>query len=106
MAASGQNGGADVSGPFREVLQSFRPLSDPALLNVRPATVRTVRVPRDMTVQQFNSEFPSTIAIEEVALINGVDGPSSTLPAGHLGKQVLGGLGPQQSARDNSVGSR
>jgi predicted Zn-dependent protease len=99
-------GGADVSGPFREMVRSFRPLTDPALLNVKAATVRSVRVPRDMTVQQFDDQFPSTIPVEELAVINGVDGPSSTLEGGRLAKQVLGGSRTQQTARDNGVGSR
>lgn len=103
MAASGRG---DVSGAFRQVLNTFKPLTDPAMLSVRAATVHTVRVPRDMTVQQFNAQFPSTIPVEELALINGVDGPSSTLAAGRLAKQVTGGSGDQQTARDNGTGSR
>ena len=101
-----QGGGGDVRGPFQQVLNTFRPLTDPAALNVRPAAVRAVKVPRDMTVEQFNGQFPSTIPVEELALINGVDGPSSTLQAGRYAKQVQGGLGPQQTARDNGGASR
>ncbi|HEX5819049.1 MAG TPA: M48 family metalloprotease [Gemmatimonadales bacterium] len=104
FAASSQGG--SVSQQFGTVLRSFRPLTDPAILNARPATVRTVRVPRDMTVQDFNEEYPSTIPLEELALINGVDGPASTLETGRMAKQVRGGLGAQQTARDVGQGGR
>ena len=108
MAAASQQGGdgSGVSAAFKQVVNSFKPLTDPALLNVRAATVRTVKVPRDMTVQQFNSQFPSTIPVERVALINGLDGPSSTLVAGRYAKQVQGGMGGPATARDNADPSR
>jgi hypothetical protein len=69
--------------------------------------VKTVRVPRDMTVREFADQFPSTIPVEQVALINGVDGPTSRLEGGRLAKQVTGGSpAAQQTAGDNTVGTR
>ena len=104
IAASSQGrGGSDQ---FATVLRSFRPVSDPAVLNARPATVHSVKVPRDMTVQDFNEQYPSTVPLAEVALINGVDGPSSTLEAGRVAKQVRGGPGTQQTAQDTGRESR
>jgi len=86
--------GGDVRGRFREVLRTFKPLTDRAILEVQPAKVEVVRVPRDMTVQQFQTEFPSTIPVETVALINGVDGPGGRLRGGAYAKRVTGGLPP------------
>jgi hypothetical protein len=40
-----------------------------------------------MTIAEFHQAYPSTIPIEQVALINGVDA-TATLPAGSLVKRV------------------
>jgi hypothetical protein len=45
-------------------------------------------------VAEFNRRYPSTIKVEEVALINGVAGPSETLRPGRLYKRVVGGAKP------------
>ena len=45
-----------------------------------------------MTLEQFNRQFPSSIAMAQLATINGVDSASSTLRAGQLAKRVVGGL--------------
>jgi len=82
----------DVRGRFREVLRTFKPLTDRAILDVQPAKVGVVRVPRDMTVKQFHAQFQSTVPVETVALINGVDGPDGVLRAGAYAKRVTGGL--------------
>ena len=74
-------------GAFAQSLGSFRRLTDPAALAVQPVHVRLVRIPRAMTIAQFHQAYPSTIPVEQVALINGVDA-SATLPAGTLVKRV------------------
>jgi predicted Zn-dependent protease len=68
-------------------LGSFRRLTDPQALAVQPVRVNLVRLPRAMTVAQFNQAYPSTIPLDQLALINGVDG-NATLSAGTLVKQV------------------
>jgi hypothetical protein len=40
-----------------------------------------------MTIAQVNQAYPSTIPLDQLALINGVDA-SATIPAGTLVKQV------------------
>lgn len=77
---------------IRQVTQSFRPLTDPTYLNVQPARVNVVKVPREMTLEQFNRQFPSSISMAQLAVINGVDGESATLRSGQLAKQVVGGV--------------
>ena len=74
-------------GVFTQSLGSFRRLTDPAALAVQPVRVHLVRLPRAMTIAQFHQAYPSTIPVEQVALINGAD-VSTTLPAGTLVKRV------------------
>jgi len=79
---------------FHQLLGTFKPLTDPALLNVKAAQLKAVRVPRTMTVAEFNKQFPSNVPVEQLAVINGVDGPTATLEGGKLAKQVVGGMTP------------
>ena len=76
---------------FQQSIGSFREVTDPAILNVQPAKVELVRVPRTMTVAEFNRQFPSTVPVEEIAIINGVDAGGS-LQGGTMAKRVVGGV--------------
>ncbi|MFL5541125.1 MAG: M48 family metalloprotease [Longimicrobiaceae bacterium] len=76
-------------GLFRQVIGSFGPESNPEVLNVRPNRVSIVRVPQAMTLTEFQRRYPSTIPIEELAIINQVAGPTATLPAGAMVKRVV-----------------
>jgi predicted Zn-dependent protease len=77
---------------IKPAIRSFRVLTDPAYINVQAAKVQLVKVPRDMTVEQFNKQFPSSIDVTQVAVMNGLDGASSQLKSGQLAKRVVGGL--------------
>jgi hypothetical protein len=44
-----------------------------------------------MTLAQFYSQYPSSIPIEAVAIINELEGPDSMIPAGQTVKRVVGG---------------
>jgi predicted Zn-dependent protease len=78
-------------GAFRPVLvqaaQSFDRLTDPAALNRQPVRIATVRIARDMTVEEFHRQYPSAVPVAEVALINAVQ-PGGVLRAGTLVKRV------------------
>ncbi len=76
---------------FRRTMASFGPLTDPAALNVQAAKVQLVRVPRDMTVQEFNSQYPSSVPVAQIAIINEVDA-NGRLRAGTMAKRVVGGV--------------
>ena len=76
---------------IRNVIGSFRSVSDPALINVQPAKVAVVRVDQATTLAQFNQRYPSTIPIAELAVINGVADANATIPAGSYVKRVTGG---------------
>jgi predicted Zn-dependent protease len=85
-----KQGGLSKYGPvFADSMGSFSELTDPAALQVQPAKLKIVRLDQSMTVSEFNSRYPSTIKLERVALINGID-PGGRIPAGYA-KQVIGG---------------
>jgi predicted Zn-dependent protease len=72
---------------FQQVIGSFEPLTDPAILNVQPKKVEVVKLPSRMTLAEFNSRYPSSIPVEELAIINGVE-TGTTLAAGTEVKRV------------------
>jgi predicted Zn-dependent protease len=76
---------------FQSTITSFRQLNDASKINVQPARVELVKVPQQTTLEQFNSQYPSTISIEELAIINELEGPSSGIQAGQTVKRVVGG---------------
>lgn len=76
---------------FRATAGSFRQLTDPAALDVKPARIRLVKVDQAMTLAEFNRRYPSSVKIEEVAMINGLDGPDATVRPGREYKQVVAG---------------
>ncbi len=74
---------------FRQAIGSFQRLTDPQALNVKPARIRLVQLRSAMTLTQFQQQFPSSIAIEQLALINGYDSATTTIPAGTWLKRVV-----------------
>ena len=85
---SGKLSGYDAD--FRRTTQSFDRLTDQSRLNRQPATIRIITLPRQMTLGEFYQAYPSSVPVDEVALINGVE-KSSVLTRGMLVKQVVGG---------------
>jgi predicted Zn-dependent protease len=82
---------------FQRSLDSFDRLTDPNVLAVQPMRLRLERAPRAMTLAQFNTQYPSSVSLDEVALINGI-AASSQLRSGQTVKRVLGGW-PTQYTR-------
>ena len=85
MATTAQAAAYDQA--MRNWIGSFRPLTDPARLGVKPMRIHLVRLAAPMRVAVFNQKYPSAVPVERVALINGVPVDGS-LPAG-LAKQVV-----------------
>jgi predicted Zn-dependent protease len=79
---------------FRQTVGSFGELRNQAALNVKPARVELVKLPREMTLEQFNQQYPSSISLEELAIINEIDTPTTPIPQGRLVKRVVGGMKP------------
>ncbi|MQA91627.1 MAG: M48 family metalloprotease [Gemmatimonas sp.] len=73
----------------QESLVTFRELTDPDALDTQPNRIAIVRTTETMTLAEFDDRFPSVIPIEELAVINQVEGPSILLPAGSLVKRVV-----------------
>jgi len=71
-------------------IESFEPETDATVLDVEPARIELVRLPRRMTMTEFHRRYPSSISVEQVALINGVE-IVDTLASGLLVKRVTGG---------------
>ncbi len=73
---------------FQQVVSSFRPLTDAALLNVQPARIDVVRVDRTGTLAQFAERTGSAVSADELALINQLPGAGATVEAGTMLKTV------------------
>ncbi|MGH7471863.1 MAG: M48 family metalloprotease [Longimicrobiales bacterium] len=73
---------------FRATANSFAPLTDPQALNVRPNRISIVRLTSASTLTEFNRSSPSTIPINELALINQVSDANASLPAGTSLKRI------------------
>jgi predicted Zn-dependent protease len=69
--------------------RSFRPLTDPAALNVQPAHVDIVTVSRATTIEQMARERSSPVAAATLALINQVE-LQTPFASGRLVKWVIG----------------
>ena len=82
---------------FQSTIRSFGELRDQSKINVQPAKVELVKLDRQMTLAQFNAQYPSTISVEELAIINEVQDASTPLQAGRLVKRVTGGIQKKQS---------
>ncbi|MCI0410791.1 MAG: peptidase M48, partial [Acidobacteria bacterium] len=85
----------NYDGAFRSTINSFDQLRNSAALSVKPATLELVKLPQEMTLAQFNQQYPSTTSIEELAIINELEGPESVVPRGRTLKRVVGGRTPR-----------
>lgn len=79
---------------FNASAASFRKLTDPKALAVQPARVSLVTADRDMTVEEFAKRYPSSIPIEKLATMNGLDKGGKILK-GQIVKRVTGGEIPK-----------
>lgn len=69
-------------------LASFSRLDDPKALNVQPRRLRLVKLPKEMTLEEFDKKYPSVVKMDVLALINHAQ-PGEKLPAGTLVKRVV-----------------
>ena len=78
----------------QQTITSFGPLRNQAALSVQPAKLELIKLPRQMTLEEFNRQYPSTVPIEQLAIINELEGPTTTIPQGRVVKRVVGGRIP------------
>jgi predicted Zn-dependent protease len=76
-------------------LTSFAKVSDRRYLDVKPSTIDVVTLSRDMTLAEFAEKFPSTVELDELAILNGVT-VQARLEKGSLVKRIVGGKLPQR----------
>jgi predicted Zn-dependent protease len=81
------------STPFGRAFESFARVTDRSVLEVQPARIQIVTLDREMTFAEFERRYPSSVASELVAAINGID-TGATIPAGTEIKRVVGGASP------------
>ncbi len=75
-------------------LASFRDLTDRRYLDVEPKRVRVVKLDRAMTLAEFDRRYPSTVDLQALAILNGVE-EGARLEAGQRVKRVVGGELPE-----------
>jgi predicted Zn-dependent protease len=75
---------------FQQTVRSFRRLTDQRALDVQPARIALVQLTRSMTLAQFYEQYPSTIPLAQLAIINGRE-PNAAIPGGTTLKRVVGG---------------
>lgn len=75
---------------FSQVIRSFAPLTDPAILAVQPQRIDVVRLDRDLSLARFQQTHPSSVPLDVLALLNQVTEPSNQLETGTLLKRVIG----------------
>jgi predicted Zn-dependent protease len=68
---------------------TFRTVTDRAVLGVQPWRLEIVTLPRNMTIAQFNSRYPSVVDMDELARLNRRVA-SEVIPAGSRLKRVVG----------------
>ena len=71
-------------------VRSFGEVTDPSVLGVEPRRIEVVELPREMSLEAFLSDYPSSIPDETVAVINQLE-TGDVIPAGTLLKRVVGG---------------
>jgi predicted Zn-dependent protease len=78
-------------------LQSFRALTDPALLKRGPDRIDVVEVPERMTIAEFSRRYPSSVDVATLARINQAQ-PDTSVRAGTELKRVVAGGGTRTVA--------
>jgi len=78
------------SGTVVQALESFRVLTEPAVLGIQPDRIRLVRVDQAMTLETFQARHSPSIPPQVIGTINRIR-PGETIPAGTLVKAVTSG---------------
>jgi predicted Zn-dependent protease len=72
-----------------QAIKSFDRLTDSRLLSVQPQHLKIVTINRNMSLTEFNRQYPSGASLEVLALINQVESDGQ-LRAGQQVKRVIG----------------
>lgn len=84
---------------LERTLRSVSKLDDRRYQNLKRMKISLVRVPKDMSIEEFDRQYPSSIDLERLALLNHVE-PGGMLKAGTRAKRVTGfDPGPQTGVK-------
>jgi predicted Zn-dependent protease len=72
----------------QQMFGSFGELRDRDALNAQPMRIDIVTVPRAMTLQQFATQYPSEVSVEQLALMNQLEA-GAMIPVGTRLKRVV-----------------
>ncbi len=75
---------------IRSALSSFKPVTDPAVLNVQPRRIKVEKLPKAMTLAEFRKSYPGDATLAELSLVNRQDS-TAVLPKGMLVKRIVRG---------------
>jgi hypothetical protein len=75
-------------------LASFARLTKRRYLDVAAKRIGLVELPDRMTISMLNQQYPSTVEVGALAIVNGVE-PNVMLERGTLVKRVVGGQLPE-----------
>ena len=75
-------------------MESFRPETDRRLLDVQPKRLEIVTLPDAMTLEEFARQYPSTVDLSTLGIINQADAATG-FAAGDEVKRVVGGELPE-----------
>jgi predicted Zn-dependent protease len=90
LSVGGQGSLQAVGGIHRQVIASFKEVTDPAILNIRAPQVKVVQLQKAMTAEEFYAQYPSVLPMDQVLIINGLE-RGAQLKQGDLLKQVVAG---------------
>jgi len=80
-------GWSGYAATVRRAIGSFTPVTDRAVLGIKPNRIRLVKLDRAMTLAEFARRYPSTIPLEQLALVNQAQ-TDTRFAAGDLVKRV------------------
>ncbi|HTR21001.1 MAG TPA: M48 family metalloprotease [Gemmatimonadales bacterium] len=89
LAYGPQAGWSANAAAVNQTMQSFRRITDTAVLNVQPWRISLIKLDRDMSVEEFAQRYPTPVPVAKVALLNDVD-PGARFQKGALVKRVVG----------------
>ena len=95
MGYTGLETWSSYGSTMQKSLATFRKVSDRRHLEVSPKTIDVVKLPRSMTLAEFDRRYPSTVEVSGIAVINGVD-EDTMLDKGLMVKRVVGGELPRR----------
>jgi predicted Zn-dependent protease len=94
LAYTGLDTWSSYANGMQQSLTSFTKVTNRRYLKVSPATIDVVKLPKSMNMTEFVRRYPSTVDVEQLALINEVN-VDTVMEKGRLVKRVVGGELPK-----------